>query len=285
MKKFKFLYYILAVSFLMGCGSDDDATALEDTLLADFSFTNDGSVFTFTNLSEGATTYQWDFGDLNFYGHDENPVYTYQIGGELVVSLTITDDSGETGFVSKIITAPEIIIINIEIDGDFEDWENVEYVAAAGSGSLQKMKIWTGGSDINIYLEGDTTMQMELIDMFINSDGDTSTGFIHWAYDGSGADYLFEGPVVFAGWGSFYAHDDPSGDWGWAAIAGSSGNLIPSEVVSISADQNAIEFRIPKTFLAPLGDTIGIAIQELNSGWSAIGSFPEEGAAFVTAEF
>lgn len=292
MKNLKFLYYVLAVSLFMGCGSDDDATTKqEDTLATDFSFTNDGSTFSFTNLSEAATSYQWDFGDLNFYGNEENPIYTYQIGGELVVSLTITDDSGATGFVSKTITAPEIIIINIDVDGDFEDWENVDVAydeSDSGSGSIQKIKIWGGGANVNVYLEGNKTMLMELIDMFIDSDGDSSTGFISWQWpNGSGADYLFEGPLLSNSWGNFYQQNDPAGGWSWSVLAGSGVNMVSSGIVSISDESNAVEFSIPKSQLGTLGSTIGFAFTEMTGGWALVASFPAvtSTSAFVTVEF
>ena len=56
MKKLRILYFFIALSLLEGCGSDDNEVASDGGIVADFSFTSDGSTFTFTNLSEGATT-------------------------------------------------------------------------------------------------------------------------------------------------------------------------------------------------------------------------------------
>ena len=66
MKKLKFFYYLIAVLLFVGCETDDNEDS-SGNIIADFSFTSDGSTFTFTNLSEGATSYKWDFGDLYFY--------------------------------------------------------------------------------------------------------------------------------------------------------------------------------------------------------------------------
>ncbi|MEQ6119620.1 PKD domain-containing protein [Reichenbachiella sp. MALMAid0571] len=285
MKKIYLLMSIVAVVLVAGCSSDDDGD-MGVKPVADFSYANDGSTFTFTNLSENGSTYRWDFGDLGFISNEENPTYTYGIGGEILVSLTVTNELGGEDFISKTIVAPEIIIIDIEIDGEFDDWEHVEVAAenTPGNGSVQTMKIWTVGSKVNVYLEGNTNMQMELVDMYINSDGDIQTGFLHsqWS-EGSGADYLFEGPMVSNGWGSFYEHTDPAGGWGWNAIAGSGASLVSSGSVSISAEKNAIEFSIPKAALGSLGETIGFAFTEMTSGWALVANFPEANS-FVTVE-
>ncbi len=289
MKKTKLLYYLMIIVLFTGCSSDDTSNGgVKPT--ADFSFTNDGSTFTFTNLSTNGSTYRWDFGDLYFTSEEENPIYTYTIGGELLVSLTVINESGGEDYISKAIIAPEIIIIDIQIDGEFEDWEDVEVAydeSASETGSMQKIKIWGGGENINVYLEGNTTMLIELVDIFIDSDGDSSTGFLSWQWpNGSGADYLFEGPLLSNSWGAFYEHADPAGGWAWNAIAGSGVNMISSGIVNVSSDVNAIEFSIPKSQLGELGDTIGFAFTELTGGWALVASFPEVTAtsSFVTIE-
>lgn len=290
MKKIKFINYLLILVLIAACSSnEEDDSSVKP--IADFSYTNDGSTFTFTNLSKNGTTYKWDFGDLYFYSSEENPVYTYTIGGELMVSLTVTNESGEEDFISKKITAPKIVIVNIEIDGKFDDWEDVEVLydeSDSGSGSMQKIKIWGKGDNINVYLEGNSTMKMELVDMFINSDGDPNTGFISWQWPkGSGADSLFEGPLVSNGWGSFYEHTDPNGGWAWNAIANSGANLTSSGIVSITPEINAIEFSIPKSKLGTLGSSIGFSFTEMTIGWAPIASFPKvtSESSFVILEF
>ncbi|MFH4964777.1 hypothetical protein V8G69_07205 [Gaetbulibacter sp. M235] len=287
MKKLRFFYYLIAVSLLAGCGSDDP-TSSESSITPDFSFTNDGSTFTFTNLSQGATTYRWDFGNLSFYCEKENPTYTYvTVGGEIDVTLTAINDSGEEAYVTKTITAPEVINTEIEIDGNFDDWAEVPVVYEETDGvSIQKIKIWGKGDNINVYLEGNTAMQMELVDMYINSDGNSSTGFLSWQWpNGSGADFLFEGPLLSNSWGAFYQHADPNGGWAWNWL-GASENMISSGIVSVDAQTNAIEFSIPKTQLGSLGSSIGFAFSELTSGWAAVGNFPKVTAtsSFVTYE-
>lgn len=269
---------LVALLLLTACSSDSSSSDSATKPTADFSFTNDGSTFTFTNLSTNGTKYRWDFGDLYYLSSEKNPVYTYQIGGEIRVSLTVTNDAGEEAFITKVISAPPIKIIDIIIDGDFKDWDDVAVTDenTSGNGSIQKIKIWAKGPNVNVYLEGNKKMQLELVDMFINTDGNTQTGFLHanWA-EGSGAEFLFEGPMVTNGWGAFYKHTDPSGGWGWEAIAGSGANLKASALISLNDTTNAMEFSIPKTQLGTLTGSIGIAITEMTGGWAAVANFPE----------
>jgi hypothetical protein len=282
----KYLTILMALLLVTACSSDSASSDSATKPVADFSFTNDGSTFTFTNLSTNGTKYRWDFGDLYYLSNDKDPVYTYKIGGEIKVSLTVTNDAGEESFITKTITAPRIIIIDIKIDGKFTDWDDVAVTDqnTSGNGSIQKIKIWAGGPNVNVYLEGNKKMLMELVDMYINTDGNTKTGFLHsnWP-EGSGAEFLFEGPVVSDGWGQFYNHTDPNGGWGWAGIAGSGVNLKASGIVSINDTTNAMEFSIPKSQLGTLGSSIGIGITEMTSGWAAVANFPE-GPKFSTLQ-
>ncbi|SNQ43013.1 exported hypothetical protein [Cellulophaga lytica] len=278
MKKINYLLSIFTVFIITSCESDDTETNSESgNVVADFSFSNEDNLFTFTNLSEGATTYRWDFGDLSFYCDKENPTYRYvNIGGEIEVTLTAINDLGQEAAVTKIITAPEVLDVNIAIDGDFADWDSIEYLyQEPTAASMQKIKVWGKGDNINIYLEGNSTMQMELVNIFISTDGDSSSGFLSWQWpEGSGAELLFEGPLLSSSWGSFYQHTDPNGGWGWSALAGSGANLTSSGIVTVDNDTNAIEFSIPKTQFNSLGSSISFAFTELTIGWAAVGTFP-----------
>ncbi len=106
MKLFKHALLILvfgSVAFLLGCG-EDDGTTLPQVVAA---FTSEvdqttGAV-TFTNTSENATTYSWDFGD-GATSSQENPVKTYTENGDYEVSLTASNDAGASDNFSATIT-------------------------------------------------------------------------------------------------------------------------------------------------------------------------------------
>ncbi len=80
-------------------------------LVANFTFVVDektaGKV-TFTNTSEGATSYAWDFGDGNT-STDENPAHTYAKNDTYTVKLTATNAGGSDN------TTKEVTITNTGI--------------------------------------------------------------------------------------------------------------------------------------------------------------------------
>lgn len=64
---------------------------------SDFSVSNVGNSFSFTNNSSNATTYQWVFGDGST-SMEANPTHTYTTGGIFVVTLTATNVCGSSDF-------------------------------------------------------------------------------------------------------------------------------------------------------------------------------------------
>lgn len=62
---------------------------------ADFSFEKNDFTVSFTNASNNATSYTWDFGDGNS-STDENPTHTYAAEGTYEVVLVASDDNGNS---------------------------------------------------------------------------------------------------------------------------------------------------------------------------------------------
>ncbi|MDT0676547.1 PKD domain-containing protein [Autumnicola musiva] len=60
---------------------------------AEYTFEVDGLTATFTNTSENAVSYAWDFGDGNT-STEENPTHTYAAEGTYTVILTTTGEDG-----------------------------------------------------------------------------------------------------------------------------------------------------------------------------------------------
>lgn len=292
MKKLKFFYYIIAISLLAGCGSDDaEMSSGDGGITVDFTFTSDGNLFTFTNLSQGATSYKWDFGDLSFYCDKENPSYRYtRAGGDLNVTLTAMNDSGES-YATKTISAPEVKNISIEIDGSIDDWNDVDVLVddTALGNNTQILKLWADGENLYFYIEGNTSMLLELLSIFINTDGNSNTGFEAWQWGGeSGADFLFQGPIGPLWWGDTYTSPFTTelGGWAWNWTGGVDG-FVSSNLINVDADTNAMEFSIPRSRIAATGDTISLALSELNGGWVDVSQIPNSGddSKFVIYEF
>lgn len=73
----------------------------------DFEAVIDGLQVTLTNLSSNADTYNWDFGDGNT-SSEVNPVHTYTESGNYSITLTASNDCGDTVYEStySVIIAP-----------------------------------------------------------------------------------------------------------------------------------------------------------------------------------
>ena len=86
------------------------AIAASDAPTADFTFTptnpalGDPVNFTDTSADDGTiTAWHWSFGDGAESG-DQNPTHSYANGGDFTVTLTVTDNDGLTGSISKTVS-------------------------------------------------------------------------------------------------------------------------------------------------------------------------------------
>ena len=92
-------------------------------VIADFSHISNGNcppvVTSFTNLSSGASNYNWDFGD-NLNSTIENPAHSYTIGGYYDVSLISSDNFGcaDTLVINNLVYIPGPVL-DFDIDQVF----------------------------------------------------------------------------------------------------------------------------------------------------------------------
>ncbi len=101
-----FALFALVLFTVVSCKKDDESTPPStDVLVASFQYevsaTNPFEV-AFTNFSQNATSYAWDFGDGGT-STDESPTYTYTEGGSFTVKLTSSDGT-DTSDKSETIT-------------------------------------------------------------------------------------------------------------------------------------------------------------------------------------
>ncbi len=95
----------LSLVFLWSCGDDEPGTETDEPV-ASFQFAVDETNFlqvTFSNFSQHATSYSWDFGDGNT-STDEAPVHTYAASGSYDVTLTASNDAGVEAAQTQTIT-------------------------------------------------------------------------------------------------------------------------------------------------------------------------------------
>ncbi|MEQ8358358.1 MAG: PKD domain-containing protein [Cytophagales bacterium] len=109
---FKVWYLILAVPFLMltSCGDDDSGSGTPSgATVASFQSEVDSVNFLlvrFTNFSQNATSYAWDFGDSET-STEENPEHQYAAAGTYTVTLTATGANGTTSSKSNDVTVTD----------------------------------------------------------------------------------------------------------------------------------------------------------------------------------
>ncbi|MGB4603584.1 MAG: PKD domain-containing protein, partial [Bacteroidales bacterium] len=90
--------------------------------IAAFSYEINGNNVIFSNLSQNADSFYWDFGDGN-YSYDISPTHTYNNGSLFIVKLIVTNDCGsdtmtETINITNINDLEEEIIKFVNIDNN-----------------------------------------------------------------------------------------------------------------------------------------------------------------------
>lgn len=238
-----------------------------------FSYVADGYNVNFTNFSTNSTEYSWDFGDgSNETSTKKSPQHIFKSKGNFLVSLTSKQGSATSTFIDTV----SIIGPNIKIDGDFTDWQYVEYsVENAGTtgGSLTAVKTFASSTDIFFYVEGTPDMKFAIIDLYLDADNNTATGFSTWQYPlGSGADFLIEGSLV-GGWGDVFTHSGAPTDFSFTPLY-SLPDVMNYSAIKTAGGKNIIEFSIKKNKLGTTKNFINYAIIESTSGYAQTGSIP-----------
>ena len=101
----------------------------------------------FTNTSLGATSYLWNFGDAqNSTSTEENPTFSYPVGGTYTVTLTAISDEGESSVTKE---------INLEVASEelfFIEYGNtiINKLALDGSGTVSPFLDMTGMSGLGM---------------------------------------------------------------------------------------------------------------------------------------
>lgn len=242
-----------------------------------FSYVVDGFKVNFTNFSPISKEYLWDFGDDTDSSTQINPSHTFKNKGAYLVTLTIKNEQQTSSFVDTVL----VIGPNIRIDGDFGDWENVEFShvnEAGGGGTIRAIKTFASADNINFYVEGTSEMAFAVFDLYINADNKPATGFSTWFYPvASGGDILVEGnfnnsnPNLSAG--TVYKHVGAPSDFTWDPA------YLFSDVMKFSkmkeeTGKRTFEFSIQRKALGSLQNFIHFGLLDNNASYTEIGSIP-----------
>lgn len=115
--KLNYLYLVIVVCLFFSCSQNEEefvedspltiekpTNNLEEPLTADFDFNtliiNEQDDIGVTNLSTGATSYEWDFGN-GTKSYNKIPDFKYLIHGTYYVRLKVKNDKGEEASVKK----------------------------------------------------------------------------------------------------------------------------------------------------------------------------------------
>ena len=295
MKKILFASVIAFMAIFATSCKDKNAG---DAPKARFAYAVDGMVVTFTNASKDATDYVWDFGDGTATSAEVNPVHEYAEAGTYAVKLTAKNKAGENSFTDNIVLDKPLFAVTI--DGDFEDWNNLpaDLVAVAEvddnatMDALHVIKFITNPDYLFFYIQySGVEDEVGVLDIFINTDDDATTGHSSWLWLDSGADILIEGGTavdpeagVEAWWPDFFTFingGDPTG-WTWDPLD-AEGKYEISNIITLPDGDKALEARISRAGIPNFkACKVGVLFQAPE--WAGeVGNLPEthvtEGAA------
>jgi len=291
MKKFFiFAAFIAAVTMFSSCKKDAGTKPK-----ARFDYEIDGLKVTFTNMSKDATSYTWEFGDGTLFSEQENPVHEYAAAGTYHVKLTAKNAAGEAVAEDDIVLAEK----SIEIDGDFSDWDAISKdklaVAVMTEDSkwenLYKMMWCTDADYMYFYVEfsaetyegldddGNPVMKnmVDPIDIYMDIDGDPTTGSNSYLWENSAADVLIEGfwNDNFESAGVYVFPADAEQDaWAWvdAEVVGSTTTC---DRQILGNGHAAIEGKIMMALLPIQVEGLNVGVFTSTSDWSESGVLPE----------
>ena len=123
---------VLTFALIVSCDEDDPAPIVPT---AAFSYDNSDFTVTFTNESENAVSFSWDFGDDSGTSTDVSPEYTYDAYGTYPVTLTVTSEEGET----------DETTVNVEVVDKCDIWDGSQTDNLLIGGGFEECddKYWT----------------------------------------------------------------------------------------------------------------------------------------------
>lgn len=205
---------LMGLLFFGSCEDDDDgATPSSEDPIASFQFEADENDFltvNFSNFSQNASNYAWDFGDGNS-SVEENPTHTYAAAGEYEVTLTASNADGESASTTNtvIITDPN------------------QAAALLTGGSSKTWKLYRVGSSLGVGPNADETR----LYFALENDGSRPCVYRHTFTFTSDGSFVFDDMGEF--WGEAALYDGTA--LFETCFEATASNMVNSEGADISA--------------------------------------------------
>lgn len=156
---------------------------------------------------------------------EESTAYHSLLHSVNISDQNATDDyEGSLFFGLKDAEIPQDI--QIVIDGQVDDWQSIQPIYSS-SQNLKKLKTWNTVDSLFLSVEGQNISNNWQI--FLNTDGDSQSGFQTEQWVNSGADYLIENGIL-------YAYNGSDNSWDWTDI----------QVVEFALNNQVLELKVPR---------------------------------------
>lgn len=118
----KVIKFLILTITLVSLSCEDNESGIDSVgLEARFVSEIETNTVVFTNISNDATTYLWDFGDQTT-SQETNPTHVYEAIGNYTVTLTASDESDTSAVFSATVVISELPFDGgIIVNGDFEN--------------------------------------------------------------------------------------------------------------------------------------------------------------------